>query len=622
MSLVITSNEIQSSAGAGSNYQKAFSWSNHLNQPLVLPKNCEVAVQSLKVNKDGSITVNQSTKLYVYFGVKLSEGSISYDDVSSFAREVDLGVTGSREVTVEDLATLIKGALDRGVPNPETYGLSDCTVLRNADGSDFLGFTLKFESRTNGSGLDIKPQNWFNPWTNTPQNTKNTALIFNSASNTLAPNYTYANRFVNQQFSMATAKDTPIALNGGQYTVNVSSATGCAWGVGLTRASVTPFPDIADEEGELPYGNYFVDYSVFVHQTVVGIGNFFIRVYASVYDSIYMTDRQPLYMGEIEYYNASSGGDFNTGSPYNWSTNASQIQKVRFEVDNEKVKVVLTDNKAADFVLVATTGDYKKRTGTITDRLRFPPIRDTCRNLYPFAFITPNGSNNSLLTIEKWGGRQITGFEYNNGNNDLYVDSYKKGLLQTITPIERRSFLDVAGDPVAIVQPTYKGTNASGVFQDYDYVVVLRPDNDLYTNTQNANADMTLGFDRVVRLENASKSGANLEISEYSSTNVPALKSTTSLFVRLNNLPVKSYNAGQSRRSQIIYAAPRFSTGTDQSVGGLFFESPEKTYISLDNPQPINLNTLDIDIVNENETLAVDLLGKTVCTLHFREKRV
>jgi len=88
----------------------------------------------------------------------------------------------------------------------------------------------------------------------------------------------------------------------------------------------------------------------------------------------------------------------------------------------------------------------------------------------------------------------------------------------------------------------------------------------------------------------------------------------------LNNLPVKSYNAGQSRRSQIIYSAPRFSTGTDQSVGALFFECPEKTYIALDNPNEINLNTIDLDIVNENETLAEDLLGKSVCVLHFREK--
>lgn len=629
MSLVITSNEIQGSAGAGSNYQKAFSWSNHLNQPLVLPKNCEVAVQSLKVNKDGSITISPFNRFYVYFGVKLSEGSISYDDVSSYAREVDLGLTQPTELSVEDFAARITTALNTGVSNPETYGLAECTPLRNNDGTDFLGFKLKFESRTNGSSLDNKPQNWYNPWFASPENVGGADLTFNSASNTLSPNYTYATRKGKVFYSMSTATDTPLALNGGQYTVNVTSATGCAWGVGLRRAiplDGLALPDEFDPSvSSTGYSKYYCDYCVFAEQDNIGVAGeeYKIRVYATVHDSAAGLSGYSTTMREIEYYNASSGGDFNTGSPYNFSTNASQIQKVRFEVDNEKVKVVLTDNKAADFVLVATTGDYKQRDGIITEALRFPPIRDTCRNLYPFTFVTPNASNNSLLTIEKWGGREITGFEYAKASNDWYsyaVQNDKED--QIVDPIETRPIFDLVGGTDPLVQPTYKGTNASGVFQDYDYVVVLRPDNDLYTNTQNANSDMTLGFDRVVRLENASKSGSNLEISEYSSTNVPKLKSTTSLFVRLNNLPVKSYNAGQSRRSQIIYAAPRFSTGTDQSVGGLFFESPEKTYISLDNPQPINLNTLDIDIVNENETLAVDLLGKTVCTLHFREKRV
>lgn len=626
MSLVITSNEIVSNAGGGSNYQKAFTWSNHLNQPLVLPKNCEVAVQSLKVNKDGTITVSPATKFYVYYGVKLDD-TTSYDDVSSFAQEVDLGITQPTEVNVEELATRIQDAMNKGVPTPETFGLAECIVNRNAEGTDFLGFILKFTSRTNGSALDNKPQDWFNPWEGNPANVGNAGLTFNSASNTLVPNYTYANRGGNQFYSMATARDTPIALNGGQFTVNVSGATACGWGVGLRRATGgQAFPDICELESDTGYQNYFTDFSVFAEQNKIGTGNFFLRVFASVYDSTYNTSTIPLYMGEIEYYNASSSGDFNTGSAYNYSTNASSITKIRFEVENELVKIIAIDNKSAEFTLVATTGDYKllDTTGPENEmrRLRFPPVRDSCRNLYPFVFLTPNGANNSVLTIEKWSGRQITNFTYNDSNNDYYARAVKIDKeTQLINPIETRPFLNNSFTQDPPIQPTYKGVNASGVME-YDYVVVLRPDSVLYTNTLNANADRLLGFERVVVLDNASKSGSNLETSEFTSSSAPALKSTTSLFVRLNNLPVKSYNAGQSRRSQIIYSAPRFASGTDQSVGALFFESPEKTYISIDNPQPINLNTVDIDIVNENETLATDLLGKTVCTLHFREKKL
>lgn len=626
MSLVITSNEIQRSAGGGSNYQKAFTWSNHLNQPLVLPKNCEVAVQSLKVNKDGTISVSPATNFYVYYGVKLSD-TVSYDDVSSIAMEVDLGVASPTDVSVEELADKVKDALNRGVPNPETFGLSDCTVKRNADGTEFLGFVLKFESRTNGSALDNKPQEWFNPWKDSPSNVGNAGLIFNSASNTLVPNYLYADRETNQYFSMATAGDTPIALNGGQFTVDVSKATGCGWGVGLRRATAgQPFPDISEYDSDTDYQNYFVDFAIYSEQNKLGTGNFFLKAYASVYASTYNTTTIPLYTGETEYYNASASGDFNTGSKYNYSTNASNITKIRFEVDNEKVKVIAIDNKSAEFTLVDVTGDYKllDTSGSQNEMrtLRFPPVRDSCRNLYPFVFLTPNAGNNSVLTIDKWSGRQITGFKYNDISNDYYcravaIDKEQ----QLINSIETRPGLNVGFTQEPPIQPTYKGTNASGVM-DYDYVLVMDYDSDLYTNTINANGGNLLGFENAVVLDTAVKSGDNDEISEYTSSSAPELKSTTSLFVRLNNLPVKSYNAGQSRRSQIIYSAPRFASGTDQSVGALFFESPEKTYISIDNPQPINLNTVDIDIVNENETLATDLLGKTVCTLHFREKKL
>ncbi len=618
MSLVITSNEIQGTGVGLSEFQKPYTWSNHLDQPLVIPPNSEVAVQSLKVNKDGTITISPAHKFYVYFGVKLTN-SISIEDVSSALHLVDLGITEPTEFTVESLAEQIKGALNRGSTNPEIFGNCDVTVVRNPEGTDFQGFRLKFEQRTNGSAVNNLPTNWINLYEGFTYG-EGAGLTFNSASNTLSPINNYANRD-KQYFNYALATDTPLNAHGGEYIVDITNASGSPWGVGLRRSQGVnglPTPDEYNvAESMNGYSAQYVDFGVYaIQDNILTAGNNFkLRAFCSISDTTKL-DEQYLTMHNVDY--VSGNGSF-TGV-YDWSANGSNFTKVKFVLENEVLTVSMIDGASKEYPLLTNTGVYKKTVSGFNTPTRFPPVRDSCRMLYPTAFCGQNASNNRFLTIEKWGGRQITGLTYNNPANDWWSYLVQNNLQdQYGREFEEKPMYNMSDAQDPLVQPTYKGITTN-VAEDYDHVVVLRPDDTLYTESELANSDKLLGFDGTITLTNASKSGSNNKISEYTSSSAPELKSTTSIFVRLNNLPVKSYNAGQSRRSQIVYSAPRFASGTDQSVGALFYESPEKTYVSLDNLAPINLNTLDIDIVNENETLAVDLLGKTVCTLHFREK--
>lgn len=608
MSLVIASNEISGTQIKQGQFQSAFSWSNHLNQPIKIKPNSEVAVQSLKVNKDGTISINPSTIWYVYFGVKLADGSVSLDNTTSAIHITDLGLSGAEEVSVDELATKIQEGLNRALPNPETFGLAECEVVRNASGSDFNGFSFKFTSRTDGSALNNIPQTWNSIFSDY---ISGAGLTFNSASNTLTPVAKYVERNGKAHYNIAVGEDTPLALNKGEYIVNLENAGGCAWGVGLRRCvgvKGVPTPEIYDyTQADLGYENHYSDFVVYaVQDNIGGVGQQFkIRAYNSGYNASKTPNpTEPLSMYEVDYTGAADFGDI-----YNWSTNGSAYTKIKFTVENENVKVSMISASGED-VLLTDTGAKGGR---------FNPVRDTCRNLYPMAFCVENASNNRYLTVEKWSGREIPNFNYSDSRNDWWAYLTQNDIeVRDAIPVETRPFMNAK----SATAHTYKGINASGVFVDYDYAMVLRPDPRLYVDSTRANADQLFGFPRVVVLDNATKSGSNLEISTYLSSSSPLMKSTTSLFVRLNNLPVKSYNAGQSRRSQIIYSVPRFSTGTDQSVGALFFECPEKTYVALDNPSELNLNTIDIDIVNENETLANDLLGKSVCVLHFREKEM
>ena len=81
MSLVILSNTSfnEGEYGPSNGIDKAYSFTNTLQSPIVIPKNSEVALQSLKINKDGTFQVARSNNLfYQYIGKKLTD-TFTYD---------------------------------------------------------------------------------------------------------------------------------------------------------------------------------------------------------------------------------------------------------------------------------------------------------------------------------------------------------------------------------------------------------------------------------------------------------------------------------------------------------------------------------------------------------------
>jgi hypothetical protein len=619
MSLVICSNEIPGGNNLSGEFQAPFSFHNHLQQPLKIPANSEVAVQSLKVNKEGSVSLSPSTIWYQYFGVKLTNDN--KNKTTSATHYVDLGIDGVKEASVNTTATdFIQPALSRGVPNPETFGLPTAAAKRDAGGNDFLGWDLKFQQRGNGSALNNRPTNWVNKF-----GTSGAAggLSFNSASNTLtATGKTGSARALNQ----AIGTSTPLALNEGIFEVDLTDlkkdGQNVSWGIGLTRCqtetnsvNVLYNPNGNSAEGSAGGRNFFpeieCDFLVGGFQDFGTSTNRYIYAYhlaENNEDGGYEAD-EPLSMINVDYRNNGSFTDY-----YNWSTNDANLQfsKLRYTITNENVKCELYSASTTSWhLLVNTAGDKDKR---------FKPVADTCRNLYPFVFIQGKAAGDQpFVTIDKWGGRDITNMTYKNPDSDwwAYLDSINAQ--ETIgKAVDIRQYNQFDSTNIS-VNHTFKGINASGTFEDYEYFLIVQEDKDLYAPSLRANADLFLGYDNQVVVEKTSINASS--VVTFESEKVPELKSTTNIFVRLDNFNVKSYNAGQSTSSKIIYAAPRFSTGTDQSVGSLFYESPERVYVDLNNPNEMNANMFAISIVNEDNTLATDLTGKSVCVLHFREKK-
>tara|TARA_R110001632_G_scaffold8141_1_gene31871 strand:- start:145 stop:1998 length:1854 start_codon:yes stop_codon:yes gene_type:complete len=615
MSLIICSNEIPSSGVRSSEFQAPFSFHNHLEQPLRIAPDSEIAVQSLKVNKEGSITLNPATIWYEYFGVELTDAN--KDTTTSAVHYVDFDIEGAREATIDSAARdFIAPALNRGVPNPETFGLATAAAKRDVGGNDFSGWDMTFQQRSNASGLNKLPTNWDSKF---GVSGASGGLSFDSSANTLtATGKAGAARSLNQ----AIGTSTPLALNNGVFEVDLTGlkqdGQNVSWGVGLTRCQ-TPgnVVNVLYNPGQTE--NYYpeieCDFLVGGFQDPGSTSNRYLYAYDLVEenDSPQYDPAEPLFMRKIDYTDNGDLTEF-----YNWSTNSTnqQLSKLKYTVDNENVKCEVFSVATGKWVTVVDTTGANAVKGK-----RFKPVCDTCRNLYPFIFVQGKVSGTQpFMTITNWSGREIPGFTYASRLNDWWAYLANVNLQKTLgLAVDTRIYNKLDAGNIA-TQHDYKGINGSGVFEDYVYKLIVGEDPDLYKPSDRAKAALFLGFKDQTVISSSSISGS--DVVSFLSEDVPELKSTTNIFVRLNNYNVKSYNAGQSAASKIIYAAPRFSTGTAESTGALFFESPERVYIDLNNPNELISNMFDISIVNEDNTLATDLRGKTVVVLHIKQKKV
>ena len=87
----------------------------------------------------------------------------------------------------------------------------------------------------------------------------------------------------------------------------------------------------------------------------------------------------------------------------------------------------------------------------------------------------------------------------------------------------------------------------------------------------------------------------------------------------MNQLNIRSMNAGTGYRSMIMYGLPRFDNAGNEVGAGLYFEPSERIYLKLHNATDMKISDFSIDIVNEDETLATSLIGKTIVTFHIRK---
>ncbi len=622
MSLVIATNKDQDNTfRQEQSIYSAWSFKNSLSSVYKIPANSQVALQSCKVNLDGRTTLSRNnTWWYDYFGVELDEtdgGTPKIDDTTSYPILQSLGVKSGQflELTTDEVAQRINDTHREYHPNlKEKFS---CSVDRNS-GLDFLGYSFKYDQ--NASQTYSEKPTSFSKFFNA-----DAVQRFNISTQGNGDIRFIRNTGLHTDPAVGIGLGTPLSLSNGSMTIDISNANasgaGVAWGIGLSRDCPNPgvnyfnnyapryfdtYSDVSDYE-QLDIGlggDYFEDFGIHRNDS----GDLVIR--HAVPDS---TGQVFIYK-EVEYW-TGSGSDF-SGSRYNISGNASNIEKIRYECVGEEVKIIAIDNKSAEFTIVAYNQANAKTA-------HFKPITQTCWCLHPVLFIGYTGGHQARhMDLEHFSGIPLTDYNSRELNKGGWFENAT--LLSTNTnfrPMNRCEDVDMRGilDPdntdkvyvPAGLVPTYFGV-------DLKYAMILSPNSTYHPTFGSSCADL-FGFPG--RSLVISPSDTDENAMTFRSDSAPSLNSLLSVFVRLNGFGQQVMNARTGNKSTILAHLPTAdSKATDGSSQRIFYEPKNLIWLDLKNPYEIQTTEFGIDFVYSNEQYAKILQGQSIVCLYFREK--
>ena len=640
MSLVITSNQFVENGG---DYHSAFSYRNHLTGTTRIPANSEIACASLKINKNGTISINKSMVFYQYFNQELVLVTKPFDEVTGAINEVRPKFYDTDEDSLELMPKDLAERLEIGINESLFSNVSSAVVGVVSDSDGFKGFKITY-TQLNASASDylaslavsdfrqvysdIYPEAGLN-WV------AGTKRLNASMSGGLGGTG-YA-----KQYNVALLEKHLHSING-SLECNLSGVGGANWTIGLCRSDPdgSYYPSYYTESaGSSPAHHSFTptsrsfdfyDFKICAEQD--GGSNRRLRVYHAIKQINPITGNDVLVQQEVPYYNIVGNPFFNAtaepvaphipenGTPYDWSTNASAITDCKINLANETIEISLFAG-ATEYKIIEFNPAHANASGVTRRYFNFKPVCDSCRILYP-KFHIDSSSGGKHLILSKVDVTGLTS-EFSDPLLDWYSYHVLNGRDAVPYSMDMRYFNDMSLLTQASgTEPffgIYQQLGLTGkILTNYQNVLIVNP-SDLYQGTDSSNFSLILGYANRSIIIPTSTSGTAINI--FESQSVPSMKSNTSLFVRLNNLGFNSINAGKGNLSKILYSIPRFSQDGSSVGSGLYFEPHERIYLPLNNPNELVINEFWVDFVNENETLATDLTGKSVAIFHIRERK-
>ena len=658
MSLIITTNVNLKDRVEESNIHKPFSYHNRLQDTMKIPKDSEIAVQSVKINKNGLQSLNRLNSTFAtYWGRPIANGGYTNDESiydTPYHPHITSVVTneGMLELSTNEVAYFTTRALKSSMYCPHMFtnvsstdsvpeGDISCEVKQNANGV-FQGYDFDIQFNTAHSNQLVT------------DNTKLQGVGFKDYNESGGEGITWdyfsggqldvfmslnPDQRANVGGAQVVLKDFPVALNSfglfnpaNQVDISFANGVNGEWAVGLVRdcnaqvdAIDGQFLGYAPEETDLWWADsnhsdgaegwgrthQFYDYVLVRKGTKL-------RVYQAVVSS----NRNPrnrgnkynLVMKEIKYW-MNPNSALHDVEPYDMVMNQLGIQYVGWVVDGECVEPYFSNNmgmggKIIDLDLASTTKPLSTK---------------------------PRGDLNNVLYTKIWVRRQfdsvnvtlryiptsLTNWTAGNPNADWVVRLNEEGTYMNWgREIENRTIMDYNPAYDGVKYPYSRCDQQSLILDNYKPTLIFAPTIEYKDNfTRMCNSQYLFGFiGRTLQDNPVMTINNNNSLSVFTSAVIPPLTSQKSLFVKLTNFTHSSANAKRGQNhSKILAHLPRFDNAGNE-VGGLYFEPHERVYVALNNTNDLYINEFDVEIVYDDESYATCIAGKTIVCFHIRPR--
>ena len=663
MSLIVATSRIDENTLPGSETPSNFK--NFFRSPIEIEADSEIAVQSVKVQRTGNITIEEDDFFCHYFGT-LPETINDYDSLTCFSRTIK-PTRGT--YSLSGYTKHIKDTLNGQYDDPRTFGGYLVDMHTSSSGEE-LGLEISAVDKGEAD-TDIKTlisstptYNLKNPtdWYDNDIVKPSSGFSWTSSSGVFSRT-TASGTKLNNTEAVGILKGAPFGLNDGEFKVETKTAATAPFAVGLTRPQIQiesydnsissdeiRGPGIRDLDTQTSSrennDTTILDYQG--RDTINGTYEMYDYVFMldeddeiTIAERVWDTDVEVSRMQEMEYW--ENGFTGSTGAKLTKAEFNASWDGIQFKGKGDEIELYFKQNgkDVFDKVVSSTFSNAAGRS--------FNPIGSTSYALYPqfniqagYMTVTKYESSNTVNTYSyptfttgangfyRSGDDAFSNEAFYGLSAETYVslkpalcsNSIQQLVEQCDSSDQKLKHEDVVGAYV------YAGLNsASGV--DFVHLFTMNKfisgaDNDTLLKSQEfPNMSGRLGFvDRAFIITNSTDGYVSrddtLTIKFISTGSLE--KTSISSFIRIPNLTHKSFNGAQSGLSKILYQLPQFSNDGRQ-FGALHFEASEKTYVKLHNPSQMLLNQLQIQIVDSQERELNSLTGDTQIVFHIRRSK-
>tara|TARA_R110000824_G_scaffold10137_3_gene45020 strand:+ start:652 stop:2694 length:2043 start_codon:yes stop_codon:yes gene_type:complete len=677
MSLIVTSSSQDEYSPSNINHtgiENPASYQNFLSSPLIIEPNSEIAVVSIKCNRDlDRIEIVEGEGLFIYWGYEKPDNfqdggttPIPMDDVHTPVRIELTPGTYSTDSFIKMLKDRLDAVVLKAFPEVKEI-IVDEVVTQNdrlsiqfkqhGDGKGFTSHPLAAEyipyisSSTEHGYYDLGTSHVVTEYTGNFVATDNASQTEVKITGYLASESTRVCDVIGSAHpvSRVTSK-VVMGFNGSSaagladgYTLGfIRSQGGTVNGVqknfstiGGMYTETTPKLALPDAGVKVPakYG------------TGIGTGGFPPFLFDIAFNWKNGEDAQVIHLvndgSELapDYQMKTITGSI---APTNSSLVANYYDRIEWEFSGETVSLYigLTGKATREKILDGTVLPYGDR---------FKPLGQTCSALYPKIGIHNNDDTKpGVVDIKTYNGHAKTHYYENNFwgyqtlDEEITTSVPQDNLIRLL--YEAIDFSTIYADGkvgggaavpavLYVYQAELAGSAGVGnlwslLFPEdsseiegdaIDYFLYQSQIDSLrYDN--NDNLRRIMGFkDLLIQTEDSTVSNAGADVLFESVEDIQRVTAgSLSMFIRMKNQALNSYNANKRSISNILYACPRFDANGN-TLGKLYFEPNERVYVKFNNISKEVMNSFDIDLVDVNEKVIENLTGNTVIVFHVRK---